>query len=184
VNIGFEELAKKYYRLKNLVRYQTSPRIHDENVLEHQAVTAALVAKLADDYEFDQLAAIRLALFHDYAEADISDIPHPIKKKLPEGVQQILEDIEVEIIDHDLGNGISRDLKEFNGFEIEDRSPEGKVVALADAYSVLLYSKSESALGNKDHYDNNVIPYTEKRIERLWKLLEPFKRSQSSEHTA
>ena len=175
MNISFDDLAKKYYKLKNLVRYQTSPRIHDETVLEHQAVVAALVAKLRDDYEFDELKAIKLALFHDYAENETSDIPHPIKKKLPPDIQDRLEEIEVEILRNDLGDEMAQLLSDFNRFSLADRSPEGKAVALADAYSVLLYAKSESTLGNKEWYDGYVIPYTLKRIGELEELLRPFK---------
>jgi len=175
MNIGLEELSEKYYKLRHLVRYQTSPRIHDETVLEHQAVTAAIVTKLRDDYEFDELKAVKLALFHDYAESETSDIPHPIKKKLPPDIQERLEEIEVEIIERDLGHELAVLLRDFNQFDLAGRSPEGKVVALADSYSVLLYAKSESMLGNKEWYEGYVIPYTMRRIGDLERLLEPFR---------
>jgi 5'-deoxynucleotidase YfbR-like HD superfamily hydrolase len=171
LHIDFETLASKYYKLKNLVRYQTSPRIHDESVLEHLAVTAALVAKLADEYEFDQLKAIRLALFHDYAESEISDIPHPCKKRLSEEMQRELEAMEVDVVRKDLGDEIAQSLEDFNDL---NESPESLVVALADAYSVMLYSKSESSLGNKEWYEGYVIPYTAERIGKLKSQLKPY----------
>ena len=176
MNIALEKFCEKTYRLKNLVRYQTSPRIKEETVLEHLGYTAMVVFKLHDIYEFDLLKAVGIALFHDWAEQEVSDIPHPIKNGLPPDILKRLEDIEVEVIRKDLGDSVAESVKEFNEFTIQERSVEGKIVALADALSVKAYSDKESALGNKDWFEGYVTPYTKKRIDELLKLLRPHKR--------
>jgi 5'-deoxynucleotidase YfbR-like HD superfamily hydrolase len=170
MHINLENLRKKIYSLQNLERFQTSPRIHHESVLEHSGYVAMIVHKLRDTYIFDELKASRLASFHDYSECEISDIPHPIKRLLPVEVQNKLDELEVEIIARDLDDDIAQSLVEFNDFS----TVEGMIVALADAYSVLEYSEKEVLLGNDKYYSNNVIPYTFKRISELELLLKPY----------
>ena len=125
---------------------------------------------MKDVYEFDELKACRLAIFHDYPEHLLSDIPHTCKKRLPLEFNKILEDLEVDIIRTDLNEDLAIHYKEL----LEMSSVEGLVVALADAYSVILFSNKEVLLGNKEYYENNVIPYTVERIDKIKILLKPY----------
>ena len=128
-------LSKNLYDLSNLERFQTSPRIHRETVLEHLAVTTMIVHKLRDDYIFNELRASRLAIFHDYPEHLLSDIPHPCKKRLPKEFVEMIEDLEIKVIKEDIDDDTAELLDEFN----KKSSVEGLIVALADAYSVILF---------------------------------------------
>jgi len=174
MNLPLEKFCEKTYRLKNLVRYQTSPRIKDETVLEHLGMTAMIVPKLRDIYEFDLLKAIMIALYHDWGEQETSDVPFPIKRNMPPEIVRQLEDIEISVIKRDLSDTMAEWIKEFNSFEMCDASPEVLAVAYADAISVITYSKKEATLGNKEWFEGYVIPYTEKRIEKLKELLTPY----------
>jgi 5'-deoxynucleotidase YfbR-like HD superfamily hydrolase len=171
MNINFEDLARRYYKLKYMARYQTSPRIEDETVLEHHATVAALVIKLHDDYEFDLLKAIKIALFHDYGELEISDIPHNIKANLPQHIKEELDKQEESVLKRDLGNDYAAGLKEFDDL----LTVEGLIIAYADAYSCKLYGEYQSDLGC-DWYKGDFIDYTKKRLDDLIKSLEPYHR--------
>ena len=172
MNLSLNKFCIKTYRLKNLVRYQTTERIKDETVLEHLGFTAMLIPKLRDIYEFDELKALKAALYHDWAEATYGDLAHPIKNNLPKEMIRQMEAMEVELIRKELGDEIADSVEELNKFEAEDRSVEGMIVAYADALAVMAYSQKESLLGNKEVFDTNIIPYTELRIERIKKMLQ------------
>lgn len=162
------EYAKELNRLSDTYRYPTVMRLNKESVSEHSYHTAMIVILLSDDYRFDLTTASLMALVHDVTEIDLTDVPHPVKKRFPQ-VAEALTDAEISLSD-DLPYPIKRIFNNLTfGLEVEQ-----KIVHYADAMSCLIYSDSEVKLGNtymKRVYDESVF-----RIKELEKELEPWKK--------
>jgi 5'-deoxynucleotidase YfbR-like HD superfamily hydrolase len=172
MNISLNDLKHKYYVLQDLVRFQTSPRLHDETVMSHSGYVAALVCKLHDIYDFDIAKALKLALFHDYPEALISDIPHNVKVGLGEEMNERLSMLEYSIMENDLSHEYADLLRQFNDMD----TPEGLVVALADIMSVEVYCEREILMGNSQYYSTVVLPSTLARKDEISAKLKPYSR--------
>ena len=67
ININLNEYMTNVDGLRNLVRYQSAPRVSSETVAEHSYYVAAYVLKLHNYYEFDLKKALTMAILHDYA---------------------------------------------------------------------------------------------------------------------
>lgn len=152
-------------RLRFIIRYATAPHSSKESVAEHSYYVAAYVLKLAHYYDFDVEKALILALLHDYAEAYISDVPHPIKKQNP-ALEEALEAAEKKVLIDHLSSDFADLIEEFN----HGTSPEGLICQLADVMSVVSYAKYEMELGNSS-YMRQVYEKTQPRyIELIAKL--------------
>lgn len=158
INSKIGDYILKVDNLRNLVRYQTAPRVSSETVAEHSYFVAAYVLKLADYYDFDIRKALTMALLHDFSEVYISDVPHPIKARYPE-INKSLEKAEYDVNVEHISAEFAKDMEEFNNMS----TAEGTIVALADILSVITYSKYESELGNskymKDVFNNALNRY-------------------------
>lgn len=165
------DLANYIYNidnLRNLVRYQTAPRVSQETVAEHSFFVAAYVLKLNDYYEFDLLKALQTAILHDFSEVFISDVPHPIKKAFPL-INDELNKAENEVNKKFISEEFSNNLEEFNNLS----SPEGIMVALGDILSVVSYSKYEITLGNSKYMKDVLMKTTERYLDVI-KKAEPY----------
>lgn len=154
--------------LRNLVRYQTAPKVSSETVAEHSFFVAAYVLKLNDYYEFNLEKALMMGLLHDFSEVYISDVPHPIKSKFPQ-LNSILEQEEYNVNYKFISKEFADNLEEFNHLT----SVEGMIIALADVLSVVTYSKYEIGLGNSN-YMKDVYNRTKPRYISVIKKLEPY----------
>lgn len=163
INANIGNFIKEIDSLRNLVRYQTAPRVSSETVAEHSYFVAAYVLKLHDYLQFDLCKALKLALLHDFSESFISDVPHPIKKRFPL-LNEALDKAENDIVKEYFSEEFSVWLKEFN----ECASAEGITVALADVLSVVSYAKYEMELGNSKYMKNVLI----RGIARIYSILE------------
>ena len=161
INIDLNNYMQNVDGLRNLVRYQSAPRVSSETVAEHSYFVAAYVLKLHNYYEFDLKKALSMAILHDYAEVFISDVPHPIKKSFPL-VASELERAENQIVTEHISNDFGNWLTEFNNTS----TAEGSIVALADILSVIAYAKYEIGLGNSD-YMKNVLMNAESRATEM-----------------
>lgn len=132
-------------RLSNIIRYNNTPRIKEENVAEHSFFVAFYVMILSDLVpNIDKYRAITLALVHDIEESISGDISHNIKTKYPD-LNEALEKMNYLIADEVFGAGKYLDLWK------ETRKPEtleSKLVLLADKLSAYLYSNDEVDMGN------------------------------------
>lgn len=146
INIELPEYIKNIDGLRNLVRYQTAPKVSQETVAEHSFFVTAYILKLKDYYDFNLEKALRIAVLHDYAESFISDVPHPIKKKFPL-ISSELNKAEYEVNSSDISKNFADWVNEMNNLS----SPEGCIVAFADILSVLSYAKYEIELGNSKY---------------------------------
>lgn len=171
INKGLREYINDIDLLRNLVRYQTAPRVSSETVAEHSFFVVAYVLKLNDIYDFDLNKAMMMATLHDYAEAFISDVPHNIKKNFPNLEKEIIKS-ENEIMEKHINSDFAKWVGEFNNMS----SPEGLIVALADTLSVISYAKYEMGLGNSK-YMRDVL---DDGIRRAYKLYEKCKQYEKS----
>jgi len=152
----FEDVDK----LRDIKRYSIAPVNNPETVAEHSFFVATYVLKLYEYFKFDLQKALSLALLHDFSEVFISDVPHPIKKRVP-ALKTAIEQAEEAVNREMLSDTMADWLIEFN----EGSSPEGRAAALADVLSVVSYTKHELILGNSDYmkqvYDKTVSRYIE-----------------------
>ena len=175
INLDLENYIFNIDNLRNLVRYQTAPRVSQETVAEHSFFVASYVLKLKDYYEFDLLKALQTAILHDFSEVFISDVPHPIKKAFPL-INDQLNKAENEINKRFISEDFSNNLEEFNNLS----SPEGIMVALADILSVVSYSKYEITLGNSKYMKDVLNKTTERYLEIIEKASPYLKEGVSS----
>lgn len=147
--------------LRNIVRFQTAPRNARETVAEHSFYVAAIVLKLHEYFNFNLETALSVSLMHDYSEVYISDVPHSIKASNKD-LADALEKAEYKINNDKLSEEFAKNIKEFNDLT----TAEGCVVNLADVLSVLMYSRLEVKLGNKE-YMRDVYHKTFKRVNKI-----------------
>ena len=152
--------------LRSLIRYQNCNRLVNESVAEHSFYVASFVMKLREYYDFNLERALKMALIHDIPESRISDVPHNIKTANPK-LSAALEDAENKVLnDMFYPEGVTL-VADFNGTV----SPEGKVCALADVLSVVLYANDEIKCGNKVF--NYIAIKAIARCKEIVKSLEP-----------
>lgn len=168
INIDLNEYMTNVDGLRNLVRYQSAPRVSSETVAEHSYYVAAYVLKLHNYYEFDLKKALTMAILHDYAETFISDVPHPIKKQFPL-IEQELNKAEHKIISEHISSEFACWIDGFNNTD----TPEGCIVAFADILSVIAYAKYEIGLGNSK-YMKDVLDRAKIRVYRVIDMCEKF----------
>ena len=168
ININLNEYMTNVDGLRNLVRYQSAPRVSSETVAEHSYYVAAYVLKLHNYYEFDLKKALTMAILHDYAESFISDVPHPIKKQFPL-IEQELNNAEHNIISEHISTEFADWIDDFNN----TKTPEGCIVAFADILSVISYAKYEIGLGNSN-YMKEVLNRAKSRVYKMIELCNEF----------
>ena len=173
INDGLVDFIEDIDKLRDITRYQIAPHIYNETVAEHSFFVAVYVLKLHDFYSFDLKKALILALLHDYSEIYTSDVPYPIKKKIPE-LEKLLEQEEQKAYKEHCSKQIADWMVEFNN----KTSPEGIVCGLADVVSVISYCLHEITLGNKDCI--NTYNRCKERVEILIRDLEKYKREKTS----
>lgn len=155
----------KYYKLKNIIRYNTTYHITKENVAEHSFYVALISLKLCEEYNIDEDTTNKCvikALLHDLPEMELNDITHDTKEKL--NLRKLLKSYEDDYYK-----------QEFNKqFELMSNGTEliNTIVDLADAYSVIQFSNLESNLGNKTKELCNIKKEINNRCRKLTEKLE------------
>jgi putative hydrolase of HD superfamily len=153
-----DRLFAFFERLKTMSsirRFGTLPMLESENVASHSynvAIMALMIADYEPDLKADRESLLRKALFHDFEEAILSDIPHPIKHRFKGGkLGRLLKEIVPELVENEifkeLPDGLKdRYVKDALGAK-EDL--EGRIVSAADAMDILVTSLRELKLGNR-----------------------------------
>ena len=136
--------ARDIDTLRSVIRYQNCNRLVNESVAEHSFYVASFVMKLREYYNFDLERALKMALIHDCPESSISDVPHNIKIANPK-LAAALEEAENNVLNKMFYPEGGTLVADFNGTV----SAEGKVCALADVLSVVLYADDEIKCGNR-----------------------------------
>lgn len=153
-----DRLFAFFERLKTMSsirRFGTLPMIEVESVASH-SYNVAIMALMIADYEpglnANRESLLRKALFHDFEETILSDIPHPIKHRFKGGkLGQLLKEIVPELVEHEIFKELPTRLKERY---VKDalgakEDLEGRIVSAADAMDILVTSLRELKLGNR-----------------------------------
>jgi 5'-deoxynucleotidase YfbR-like HD superfamily hydrolase len=149
---GFFERLKTMSSIK---RFGTLPMIEIESVASHSynvAIMALMIADYDDELVVNREALLRKALFHDFEETILSDIPHPIKHRFKGGkLGQLLKEIVPELIENEIFKELPDKLKrQYVRAALSAKEDlEGQIVAAADAMDIIMTSLRELKLGNQ-----------------------------------
>lgn len=134
----------RLYRLQFITRYSNIPRVRDENVAQHSFFVASICLELMNGMDgIDREKVLTMAIVHDWAEADIDDIAHNIKRDYPK-VKEALKEAELEAM------SVYPDSILIPYIEYEEgQSKESMIVKLADTIQCVQYLEHEISLGNK-----------------------------------
>lgn len=157
------------YILKHIIRYNTVPKISQESVAEHSFFVAAIVLELHKFYKFDLTKTLIMAIVHDFCETHVSDVPRNVKNKYKKLAEVLAE------VEHDVWQDIYPEYAKCIEEMEAKQTIEAKIAQIADALSVLQYSKAEVKLGNEG-YMKQVYEYTDKTMEARFNEIEEYKR--------
>ncbi len=149
---GFFERLKTMSSIK---RFGTLPMIEIESVASHSynvAIMALMIADYEDGLNISREVLLRKALFHDFEETILSDIPHPIKHRFKGGkLGQLLKEIVPELIENEIFKELPDRLKKLcvNAALSAKEDTEGQIVGAADAMDIIMTSLRELKLGNR-----------------------------------
>ena len=162
-----------YWRLQNIVRFNSMPRIHTETVAEHTYSVAFLVLLVAeklkeDNATIDVLKALKMSLLHDVEEIYSGDIVSYLKqdKKFNDALNVLLDKASDIILEGDIKH---KELwKEFR----EGKIFEAKIVQFCDKISTLIYLEEEMRFGNSysEEVYNRIIKWLDQEFpEQYWR---------------
>ena len=141
MNLNIEKM-RSFYRLNNIVRYNTWGKINPETVASHSYFTTLFTMMICDELGVDsetKLVALQLSVIHDLSESITNDITYDAKCKMPK-INAILKEYEDQYVsDH---------FPELVGVNAED-GLANLIVKIADVLSVVQYCDNEVNLGNK-----------------------------------
>ena len=156
------------YALAHITRYSMKPVIRHESVAEHSFFVALGVMALTEVYGFDLPLALMMAVCHDVAEMEISDVNHMVKKKYPD-LALAIKNVETSIVET-LPTTIKSCANMYTG-----NSTEAKIVHLADAMQCMQYSQNEMKMGNTG-YMKEVYTNSSDRVNELHNELKGARR--------
>jgi 5'-deoxynucleotidase YfbR-like HD superfamily hydrolase len=149
---GFFERLKT---MSSIRRFGTLPMIEVESVASHSynvAIMSLMIADYDPELKVNREEMLRKALFHDFEETILSDIPHPIKHRFKGGkLGQLLKEIVPELVENEIFKELPDSLK--NRY-VRDalgakEDLEGRIVAAADAMDIIITALREQKLGNR-----------------------------------
>ncbi len=148
------------YNLKFIIRYSNLPRVRDESVAEHSFFVAAMCIEMLPKYpEADVGKVLMMANIHDWAEAEVDDIAHNIKRDYP-AVKQALKEAEEKAMRRYHPDVISA----YHEYE-ECRTLEARIVKYADIKQCIQYLDTELKLGNE-----HILPLLHESYDSLAKF--------------
>lgn len=133
------------YRLKYIIRYSNYMRITNEDVAQHSYFVSCLCIKLYEEYPQADLGHMLLmATIHDWAEVEIDDIAHNVKREYP-AVGKALKSAELKVMRKQFPGHIVDSYTEYE----KQETLESQIVKLADIMQCIQYLGAEMDLGNK-----------------------------------
>ncbi len=137
--------------LSNLLRMNYMPRVRQQNVAEHSFHVANLAAMVGHEIlsypdhhvAVDMNYLVQKALYHDFDESIVSDVPYPVKKGA-DGLAQSLEKYALDEMRY-YGMPIPHQLVT----DHPDMFLENKIVKLCDMAEFIMYCIEEVEMGNK-----------------------------------
>ncbi len=162
-----EKFLKDIYRLNEIVRYNTWPKIKNEYVSQHVFYVALFTNILCDRLKVSKdikLKALEIAIIHDTPEMITNDITYDAKEAMPE-IKDILLGYEKSFIFKHFPEVYST----FYGVDA-DSLVARQIFQVADTFSVVQYCENEVNLGND--YFREVLEEASKRLKEEFKKLE------------
>jgi len=159
-----DQLFAFFERLKtmsSIQRFGTLPMIQSESVAAHSfnvAILSSLIADYEPELKVDHALLLRKALFHDFEETILSDIPHPIKHRFQGGkLGKLLKEIVPALIRDEIFKELPVELRErcTRAALSAKEGVEGRIVASADAMDIVMTSLRELKMGNQ--YFQNIF---------------------------
>jgi 5'-deoxynucleotidase YfbR-like HD superfamily hydrolase len=157
-----ERLFAFFERLKtmsSIKRFGTLPMIESESVASHSynvAIMALMIADYDPNLKVNREEVMRKALFHDFEETILSDIPHPIKHRFKGGkLGHLLKEIVPELIENEIFKELPDRLKQLyvRAALGAKEDLEGQIVGAADAMDIIMTSLRELKMGNR-YFEN------------------------------
>lgn len=178
-----EGLPGFFERLRNMSairRFGTLPSAHQDSVANHSfdvAVLAMMIADREGDPSLSVEKILRKALWHDFEETIVSDIPHPIKHRYQGGrLGELLEEIVATVLENEAFHELPEELSRRYASDAKDakRGREGEVVAAADAMDLVIVATREIKMGNRyfEHIFDVGMKLCEKH--RQFRLVDEF----------
>jgi 5'-deoxynucleotidase YfbR-like HD superfamily hydrolase len=158
---GLFAFLERLKTMSSIQRFGTLPMIQSESVASH-SFNVAILSLLTADYEpgleVDRELLLRKALFHDFEETILSDIPHPIKHRFQGGkLGKLLEEIVPGLIRDEVFKELPPVLRDrcTRAALTAKEGTEGRIVAAADAMDIVMTSLRELKMGNR--YFQNIF---------------------------
>lgn len=167
----------KLQTMSNMVRYNNTVHIHDENVAEHSFYVAFYTMEICEMLHLDEmssLAAVCRAIYHDVHETEISDIPHNVKLELFGDTN--FNDLCVEYENRYNQDNFSKNESRIFYNTINDRNLILAIVDLADVISVRMYARQEVEIGNTKRFGEIVTNSVNRMNDALQRIEKHYKR--------
>lgn len=158
MNWSPDDLPGFFERLRNMSairRFGTLPSAQHDSVANHTFDVAVLSMMIADREEDPTLSVekiLRKALWHDFEETLVSDIPHPIKHRFQGGrLGILLEEIVGTVLETEAFIELPEEMARRYATDAKDakREREGEVVGAADAMDLVIVATREIKMGNR-----------------------------------
>lgn len=154
----------EYYRLKQIIRYNTRITLTKESVAEHSFYVALFSLKICDELNVDdstKLECLIKSLLHDMPEIEINDITHDAKKKLK--LTEYLKQFEDDYY--------QKNFSEYRDLMSSSDSLSSKIVLLADILSVRQFCLIEKKLGNLSEEITEILDNSNERQKKVMEEL-------------
>ncbi|MBF0432165.1 MAG: HD domain-containing protein [Fibrobacteria bacterium] len=157
MNKNEDHLLLFFERLKNISaikRFGNFPVLQFESVAGHSfnvAIISLLIADYENDSEINVEIVLRKALFHDFEESILSDIPHSIKHRYKGGkLAKMLKEIVPGLIEDKIFKELPKSLQGncIKNSKEAKIGTEGEIVEAGDAMDTIVTAIRELKLGN------------------------------------
>ena len=158
MNWSPDDLPGFFERLRNMSairRFGTLPSAQHDSAANHSfdvAVLAMMIADREEDPTLSMEKILRKALWHDFEETIVSDIPHPIKHRFQGGrLGKLLEEIVETVLETEAFIELPEEMARRYATDAKDakREREGEVVGAADAMDLVIVATREIKMGNR-----------------------------------
>lgn len=150
-NLLTEKGRNMLQTMSTLIRYNNKVHFHQENVAEHSYYVSLYTMLICKELRLAHpttYVAMKMALIHDVHEVLISDIPHNVKKMLPE-INDACKKFEEVFNMQNFGEEVN----EFVNLNKKEQNIINLVVNIADVLSVLQYAGHEIDRENYDFFE-------------------------------
>ena len=152
------------YKLKNIIRYNTHPKLTKESVAEHSFYVALIALKICDKLNVNEdikLLSIEKALLHDLPEIKMNDITYDAKHMLH--LEEIIKNFETKYYEENY--------PKYTELMNTKDGLVSSIVSLSDILSVKQFSLFETLLGNNSPEMKQIENDTDERITEITKKL-------------